>query len=207
MERRILLKQNNLWKWAAALAVVIALAGIWAAKNMGSLDASNPPESPESSETAGNTDTENTAGSENTEGSAEAENPDFALEADAIDLEQLASYELPMIIDFGAGWCGPCLQFAPILESVHDDMLGSAIIKYVDVDQSGDLAAEYPVRVIPTQVFFLADGTPYLPGEGVSTEFLAYNDKTTGERLFTVHEGALTEKELLAILADMGVSE
>nr|HPR40368.1 thioredoxin [Oscillospiraceae bacterium] len=88
-----------------------------------------------------------------------------------------------------------------------DSMIGSAIIKFVDVDKSGNLAAEYPVRVIPTQVFFLADGTPYVPSEEIDVEFLAYSDKTTGERLFTVHEGALTEEELNAILADMGVTQ
>jgi len=148
--------------------------------------------------------TESSTGAENP---TDVENPDFALEAEAIDLEQLASYGLPIVIDFGADWCGPCLKFAPILESVHDSMLGSAIIKYVDVDKSGSLAAEYPIRVIPTQVFFLADGTPYVPGEEIDTEFLAYNDKTTGERLFTVHEGALTKEELNAILADMGVAQ
>lgn len=196
------MKHNKIWKWAVVLAVVIALAGIWTLKNMGPPKASGSPESPESSETAG----AEPSGSTAAESSAEPENPDFALAAEAIDLEQLASYGLPVVIDFGADWCGPCLKFAPILESVHDDTLGSAIIKYVDVDKSGGLAAEYPVRVIPTQVFYSADGAPYLPSEEIGVEFLAYNDKTTGERLFTVHEGPLTEEELGAILADMGVS-
>jgi thioredoxin 1 len=86
-------------------------------------------------------------------------------------------------------------------------MLGSAILKYVDVDKSSDLADKYPIRVIPTQVFFLADGTPYVPSEKISVKFLTYNDKTTGKRQFTIHEGALTEEELNAILADMGAAQ
>ncbi len=202
------MKQNKVWKLLAVLAIVLVLAGIWAVKNAGSLKASTPPESSEVSEnTAGTEDTESAPDAENEEASESTENPDFALEAETIDLEQLTSYELPIIIDFGADWCGPCLQFAPILESVHDRMIGSAIIKFVDMDKSSSLAAEYPVRVIPTQVFFLADGTPYVPSEEMNVEFLAYSDKTTGEHLFTVHEGALTEEELNAILADMGVTQ
>jgi len=200
------LKQNKVWKLLAVLAIVLVLAGIWAVKNAGSLKKTDTSESSEVSENvAGSENAESTSDAEKEETSESTENPDFALETETIDLEELTSYELPIIIDFGAGWCGPCLQFAPILESVHDSMIGSAIIKYVDVDKS-NLASEYPVRVIPTQVFFLADGTPYVPSEEIDTDFLVYNDETTGERLFTVHEGALTEEELNAILADMGVS-
>ncbi|HXK78261.1 MAG TPA: thioredoxin family protein [Oscillospiraceae bacterium] len=200
------MKQNKVWKLLAVLAIVLVLAGIWAVKNAGSLKKTDTSESSEVSENvAGSENAESTSDAEKEETSESTENPDFALETETIDLEELTSYELPIIIDFGAGWCGPCLQFAPILESVHDSMIGSAIIKYVDVDKS-NLASEYPVRVIPTQVFFLADGTPYVPSEEIDTDFLVYNDETTGERLFTVHEGALTEEELNAILADMGVS-
>ncbi len=201
------MKHNKTWKLLSLLAIVLVLAGIWAVKNAGSLKASNPPESSEISENAETSEgMESASDAENSETSEGVDNPDFALEADTINMEQLASYELPIIIDFGAGWCGPCLQFAPILESAHDNMIGLAIIKYVDVDENGSLTAEYPVRVIPTQVFYSADGSPYLPGPDITTEFIAYNDETTGERLFTVHEGALTEEELGAILADMGVS-
>ncbi|HPR40829.1 MAG TPA: thioredoxin family protein, partial [Oscillospiraceae bacterium] len=180
------MKQNKVWKLLAVLAIVLVLAGIWAVKNAGSLKKTDTSESSEVSENvAGSENAESTSDAEKEETSESTENPDFALETETIDLEELTSYELPIIIDFGAGWCGPCLQFAPILESVHDSMIGSAIIKYVDVDKS-NLASEYPVRVIPTQVFFLADGTPYVPSEEIDTDFLVYNDETTGERLFTV---------------------
>ena len=172
------MKNKKLLKWILPLCIVLAVAGIWIAKNMAPAEETEQPD-----------------------------NPDFVLEAETLDLEQLKSYELPIIIDFGADWCSPCRQFAPILESIHGQAIGSAIIKYVDVDNSSDLAGQFPVQVIPTQVFFAADGSPYVPSDSIATEFISYTDKTTGEPLFTVHEGALTEDALNAILADMGVSK
>lgn len=133
-------------------------------------------------------------------------NPDFALEAQSIDLERLTSYGLPIIIDFGGDWCSPCKNFAPIYENVHDEMLGKAILKYVDIDKSSDTASSYPVQVIPTQVFILSDGSPYKPGDGIDIEFLYYQDKDNGSLLYTVHQGALTADELRAVLTDMGAA-
>lgn len=133
--------------------------------------------------------------------------PEFALEADSIDLTQLTSYGLPIIIDFGADWCSPCREFAPIYEEVHAAMQGKAILKYVDVDKSGETAADFAIQVIPTQVFYAADGTPYSPGSSIATQFTTYNDPNTGKPLYTIHQGGLTSDALYAILADMGVSK
>jgi thioredoxin 1 len=134
-------------------------------------------------------------------------NPDFALEADVIDLKQLTSYGLPIIIDFGAGWCAPCREFAPILKAMNAEMQGLAIIKYVDVDESGETAADFPIQVIPTQVFITADGKPYVPSDNIAVEFSMYADRDTGEHAFTIHQGGLTEDEMRVILADMGVNQ
>ena len=87
---------------------------------------------------------------------------------------------------------------------MHDEMLGRAIIKYVDVDENPDIAANFPVSVIPTQVFISPDGTPYKPGESIDVKFSSYSDKESGEPAFTVHEGGLTEEQLRTILTDMG---
>jgi len=57
-------------------------------------------------------------------------------------------------------------------------------------------------------VFFNADGTPYVPSESIlgSIEgFIMYSDKTTGEHVFTVHQGKITEEEMRKIFAEMGV--
>ena len=173
----------------APLLIVVVIAGIWAFKNAGG----SAEEAPVATKSGPVLTTE--------------EQADFALDASTLDLEKLTSYGLPIVIDFGAGWCSPCKQFAPILEAMHDEMLGKAIIKYVDTEDNADIAADFPVSVIPTQVFINPDGTPYAATEDLGVEFKVYTFKDSGEPAFTVHEGALTEEKLRAILIDMGVSE
>ncbi len=143
--------------------------------------------------------------------SAEAETGDFALHASHVDVEELSKHELPMIIDFGANECIPCLEMAPVLSKLNDELRDKAIIKFVDVWENPKAATGFPVMVIPTQVFIEADGTPYVPntdlGEKLMTEMFMYIDPNTDEHLFTYHQGGLTETEMRTILSDMGVSE
>lgn len=132
---------------------------------------------------------------------------DFALETAVIDLETLTSYQLPIIIDFGADSCIPCKEMAPVLKSMNSEMKGKAIIKFVDVWKNGDAAANFPIQVIPTQVLINSDGTPYVPSKDIGIEFTMYTDKDTSKHVFTVHQGGLTEEQMLAILLDMAVSK
>lgn len=64
-----------------------------------------------------------------------------------------------------------------------------------------------PVQVIPTQVLFNADGTPFVPSDELAKEiqFDMYSHKESGEYIFTVHQGGLTEEQMWAILKEMGV--
>lgn len=130
---------------------------------------------------------------------------DFVLEATSIDLDTLKEYKLPIIIDFGADSCIPCKEMAPVLKTLNAEMQGKAIIKFVDVWKNGDAAKDFPIQVIPTQVFINADGKPYVPSDDMGIKFDMYSKKDTGEHAFTVHQGGLTEEQMRAILVDMGV--
>ncbi len=132
---------------------------------------------------------------------------DFVLEASSIDLESLKKYKYPIIIDFGADSCDPCKAMAPVLKKMNEEMQGYAIIKFVDVWKNSAASKDFPVQVIPTQVFFNADGTPYVPSEKIGIQFIKYASKDTGKHVFTVHQGGLTEEQMRAILADMGVKK
>ena len=135
------------------------------------------------------------------------DNKDFTLEATNIDLEVLTSYELPIIIDFGADSCIPCKEMAPVLKTLNVEMQGAAIIKFVDVWKNEDVANDFPIQVIPTQIFINADGTPYVPSDDIKIEFTMYSTKDTNEHVFTIHQGGLTEDQMRRILTDMGVGK
>lgn len=65
----------------------------------------------------------------------------------------LASGQL-MMVDFWAGWCGPCKMLAPTIEALGEQYEGKAIVGKVDVDEEQELAIRYGVMSIPTVVFF-----------------------------------------------------
>jgi len=130
---------------------------------------------------------------------------DYALMLDTATYETLLTKGKPVMIDFGASWCGPCQAMKPDLIDANENYAGKAYVKYVDVDDSAAFAAGFPISAVPTQVFFEADGTPYQPSETMNIPFAKYAYKDTGEHALTVHEGLLTAEEIDAIFTDMGV--
>lgn len=136
------------------------------------------------------------------------EDGNFALnETEMIDYEALSEHGLPIIVDYGSDSCAPCKAMLPALETLNEEMSGKAFIKFVDVWKYTDAAGNVPVQVIPTQVIFNADGTPFVPSDELAAQipFDMYSHKETGEHVFTVHQGGLTEEQLRAILKEMGV--
>jgi thioredoxin 1 len=86
-------------------------------------------------------------------GVSEFEGADFDLHVETeLDLDTLKSYNLPIIIDFGADSCIPCKEMAPVLVKLNTEFEGKAIIKFVDVWKYQSLSEGYPIKVIPTQV-------------------------------------------------------
>lgn len=126
---------------------------------------------------------------------------------EAIDFEALSEYGLPIIVDYGSDSCIPCQQMAPVLETMNEEMTGRAFIKFVDVWEYTDAANNVPIQVIPTQVLVNADGTPFVPSGELAQkiEFILYSSRETGEHVFTVHQGGLTEEHMRLILTEMGV--
>ena len=134
---------------------------------------------------------------------------EFALDATgALDMERLLSYGLPVVIDFGADSCVPCKQMAPVLEELNEELRGKAIVKFVDVWEDAEAGKQVPLRVIPTQFFFRADGTPYVPEDEETAAmegFILYSHKDNGNHVLTAHEGGMTKDAILAVLKEMGM--
>lgn len=69
-----------------------------------------------------------------------------------------ATRPIPHLVDVGAGKCIPCKAMAPILEQLRTDYAGKLQVTFVDAWTSPDEARPYGVRMIPTQIFYGADG-------------------------------------------------
>jgi thioredoxin 1 len=67
-----------------------------------------------------------------------------------------ASQQRPILVDFWAEWCSPCLVIAPVLERVVSEYAGSVALAKLEVDagENMKLAGRYKVRGFPTIVLF-----------------------------------------------------
>jgi len=89
---------------------------------------------------------------------------------------------LPRLVDLGAKKCIPCKMMAPILEELKKEFTGVLNVDFIDVWQSPEKAREYSIQVIPTQIFYDANG----------------------KELFR-HEGFFAKEDILAKWKDLGV--
>jgi len=82
----------------------------------------------------------------------------------AFEQEVLTS-ELPVLVEFGAEWCGPCKTVLPELEALKLDLEGKAKIVQVDVDKSPRLAQMLRIQSVPSYIVF-NQGRPVEAGNG-----------------------------------------
>ena len=93
------------------------------------------------------------------------------------------AHAIPRLVDVGAGKCIPCKAMAPILENLKAEYAGQFEVQFVDVWQDPDAARPYRIKMIPTQIFYGADG-----------------------RELARHEGFMSKDEILAQWRAVGVS-
>jgi thioredoxin 1 len=62
--------------------------------------------------------------------------------------------KMNVICDFWAPWCSPCLQIAPVLEEISDEMKDQIVICKHNIDDSPNMPSKYGVRGIPTMLLF-----------------------------------------------------
>jgi thioredoxin 1 len=74
------------------------------------------------------------------------------------------------MVDLGAKSCVPCKMMAPILEKLEKDYKGRAAIVFIDVRNDPDLAGQFGIRVIPTQIFYDKQGKEVLRHTGFMSE-------------------------------------
>ncbi len=64
------------------------------------------------------------------------------------------SMQTPVLVDFWADWCQPCLQLAPILEKLANEYGGKFIVAKIDTEQEQELAAHFGIKSLPTMKLF-----------------------------------------------------
>ena len=62
--------------------------------------------------------------------------------------------DLPVLVEFGAEWCGPCKALEPVLESLAQEMLETLDVGQADVDQLGMTMMKYRIMSVPTLILF-----------------------------------------------------
>lgn len=63
----------------------------------------------------------------------------------------------PVLVDFSAEWCGPCVAVAPVIRSLALEYADRLTVTTVDVDAEPRIASRYGIRSLPT-VLLLEDG-------------------------------------------------
>ena len=69
-------------------------------------------------------------------------------------LKLAAKTHKPILIDFGAEWCGPCKMIAPILDQIAGEYADKLRIAKLDIDRNPQTPPKYGIRGIPTLILF-----------------------------------------------------
>lgn len=107
----------------------------------------------------------------------------MTVEITASNIEETLKSEQLVVLDFWAGWCGPCKMIAPIIDELADDYSGKVIFGKVDTeaDDNDDIVSDYGIRNLPT-ILFIKNGeiVDKLVGAAKKSDFKAKIDAIIG---------------------------
>ena len=68
--------------------------------------------------------------------------------------EEVLNSDIPVLVDFWASWCGPCMMLSPVIAELAEELEGKVKVGKVNVDDENELAMQYKVASIPTLLLF-----------------------------------------------------
>jgi thioredoxin 1 len=79
----------------------------------------------------------------------------MAVEINDANFEELVlKSSVPVLVDFWAEWCGPCRMVGPVVDELHKEYEGKALIGKVNVDFNPKIATDYGIMSIPALLYF-----------------------------------------------------
>jgi thioredoxin 1 len=69
------------------------------------------------------------------------------------EVEVLKSAQ-PVLLEFGAVWCGPCKRLEPILKQLGEEWKGRVLLAKMDVDENAAVTMKYQIMSVPTLILF-----------------------------------------------------
>ncbi len=68
--------------------------------------------------------------------------------------EEVLKSDVPVLVDFWAKWCTPCVMIAPVVEEIAKKYKGRLKVCKLNVDETPKTASEYGIMSIPTLAIF-----------------------------------------------------
>lgn len=107
--------------------------------------------------------------------------------------KELEEEKSPIIVEFWAGWCGPCKAMAPGLKIVADEMTGKVRLWKINADEDPDILHHLGVLGIPTMIGFkngeeIARKTGLINTDGIRQFFLAIERGEKPQKTLTVFD-------------------
>ncbi len=112
--------------------------------------------------------------------------------------QKVLKSETPVLVDFWAPWCRPCLMVAPVLEELAEEYGGRITIAKMDVDQNAKTAAKYSIMAIPTLIIF-KKGKPVSQIVGFKPKAELKRDLDAALQIKTMTEKIKQEYEVIII--------